>query len=170
MKMDTSIAAATIYWNRLIHSIWTVLHPLLSSLYSMKSKLLHCRCCCCLSVFILRVCVCVRACTNTCTQCHTSSRLFPQSYQCLFSYCEKLIAPAFFACPSLTKIYRCVYPINTSGHYVNWLVLQWSFWLALHHLGLFYTSFLLSLSICLPRCSYFDPPQCFCPTVLMLFV
>lgn len=112
-------------------------------------------------------CVCVRAHTNTCTQCHTSSRLFPQSYQCLFSYCEKLIAPAFFACPSLTKIYRCVYPINTSSHYVNWLqsiaviILTGSPSLRF----VLYIS-LLSLSICLPCCSYFDPPQCFCPTLL----
>ncbi len=137
----------------------------------MKSKLLHCRCCCCLSVFILCVygCVCARARTNTCTQCHTSSQLFPQSYQRLFFDCEKLIAPAFFACPSLTKIYRCVYPINTSSHYVNWLVLQRSFWLALHHFGLFYTSFiLLSLSICLPLFLLW-PTAVFLSYSLMLF-
>lgn len=124
----------------------------------MKSEPLHCGCCCCLSVFVLRVCVSVHV-QSPCTECHKSSRLFPQSYRCLFSYCEKPIAPAFFACHSLTKIYRCVYPINTSSHYVNWpqstavMVLTGS-----HSLMLVFFIYLLLL------CLY---PSVFC--VILLF-
>lgn len=59
-------------------------------------------------------------------------RYFPHSYHCLFSDCEKPLAPTFFACLSLTKIYHNVYPIITSSLYVNWL------WTSADDYGVFY--------------------------------
>lgn len=113
-RMETRTATITNYWNRPMHSLQgcTNWNPSCCSVgAAVASPCLFCVC----------VCMCVRACTNTFPQHHTSSWLFPQSYQCLFSYCEKPIAPAFFAYHSLTKIYHYAYPINTSSHYVNWL-------------------------------------------------
>lgn len=95
--------------------------PLFLSDRSLNSTLMDSlslfKCCCGLRIF----CVFVFARVVAHAQTHAPSVLFPQSYQCLFSDCEKPIAPAFFACQSVTKIYCCVYPVNTSNHYVNWL-------------------------------------------------
>lgn len=141
--------------NKLLHSIWLCS----SSEYQMKSNQLG-RCCSCPSVLILRV--------YGCTQYHNSSLIFPQSYQCLFSYCENLISPAFFACPSLTKIYGCVYPINTSSHYVNWpqsiavIILTGSPSLS----SICVLLFCLCAELCPPDWSHFDPLQSVCPAHL----
>lgn len=119
--MEAHIATMSNSWNRLIRSLqcWIHWNPSCCSVGAAVAS------------HVLSACGhgCVHACTNTCTQHRTSSWLFPQFIFRLW----KDIAPAFFACLSLPRIYHCVDPINMSRYYPL-------FWLVLHHFLLFSAS------------------------------
>lgn len=81
--MEAHIATMSNSWNRLIRSLqcWIHWNPSCCSVGAAVASR------------VLSACGhgCVHACTNTCTQHRTSSWLFPQSYRCLFSDCEKIL-------------------------------------------------------------------------------